>query len=84
MSIIILHCYVYLEGKKQTNIYPIIGKILSQDSIGSYCNENKLNFFIVMSIDKLISDDTDDIKSTSYSLILSSSVKKQVIKPTTL
>ena len=32
------------EKKKQTNIYPIIGKILSQDSIGSYCNENKLNY----------------------------------------
>ena len=33
-----------VEGKKQTNIYPIIGKILSQDSIGAYCNENKLNY----------------------------------------
>jgi len=32
------------DGKKQTNIYPIIGKILSQDSIGAYCNENKLNY----------------------------------------
>ena len=35
--------YTHL-GKKQTNIYPIIGKILSQDSIGAYCNENKLNY----------------------------------------
>ena len=32
------------EGKKQANIYPIIGKILSQDSIGAYCNESKLNY----------------------------------------
>ena len=32
------------EGKKQVNIYPIIGKILSQDSIGAYCNESKLNY----------------------------------------
>ena len=32
-----------IEGKKQTNIYPIIGDILSQDSIGAYCNENKQN-----------------------------------------
>ena len=31
------------EGKNQANIYPIIREILSQDSIGSYCNENKLN-----------------------------------------
>lgn len=31
------------EGKNQANIYPIIGEILSQDSIGAYCNENKLN-----------------------------------------
>ena len=30
-----------IEGKKQTNIYPIIGDILSQDSIGAYCNDNK-------------------------------------------
>ena len=33
---------------------------------------------------KLIRDDTDEIKSISYSFILSSLVKKQVIKPTTL
>ena len=33
-----------VEGKKQANIYPIIGKILSQDSIGAYCNENKLHY----------------------------------------
>ena len=39
-----LFSFYSLEGKKQTNIYPIIGKILSQDSIGSYCNENKLNY----------------------------------------
>lgn len=32
-----------IEGKNQTNIYPLIGKILSQDCIGSYCNDNKLN-----------------------------------------
>ena len=31
------------EGKNQAYIYPIIGNILSQDSIGDYCNENKLN-----------------------------------------
>lgn len=33
-----------IEGKKQTNIYPIIGDILSQDSIGAYCNDNKQNY----------------------------------------
>lgn len=32
------------EGKRQANIYPILGKILAQDSIGAYCNENKLNY----------------------------------------
>lgn len=32
------------EGKNQTNIYPIIGKIVSQDCIGAYCNKNKLNY----------------------------------------
>ncbi|WP_296645330.1 GAF domain-containing SpoIIE family protein phosphatase [Romboutsia sp. 13368] len=38
----IFSCYS-IEGKNQTNIYPTIGKILSQDSIGAYCNENKLD-----------------------------------------
>lgn len=32
-----------IEGKNQTNIYPTIGKILSQDAIKAYCNENRLN-----------------------------------------
>ena len=32
-----------IEGTNQTNIYPTIGEILSQDAIGAYCNENKLN-----------------------------------------
>lgn len=32
------------EGKRQANIYPILGKILAQDSIGAYCNESKLNY----------------------------------------